>query len=227
MHFRCFIYRSSLRAVSQREPSAFYPFLGVEVPRLRTLLHAFFIHHITPRLASLLALFEEEFEGGREGSREEGEAEEGRVGVDVCMDVYVDRQGRVWVLDLAPWGPPTDALLFGWEEEEGKGEGGGGGVSLVVNGGPEGGTEEGGEEEGIVFRVVNGEEVCVLPDPWSGCRVPLDMHGCVAPGDAAGREGGMTGGLNLEAITRVTMEERKRRGGGGVESESSDEEGEE
>jgi hypothetical protein len=68
------------------------------------------------------------------------------------MDVYVERQGRVWVLDLALWGPPTDALLFGWEEEEGRGEGGGGGVSLVVNGGPEGGTEEGGEEEGIVFR---------------------------------------------------------------------------
>lgn len=31
-------------------------------------------------------------------------------------DIYVDRQWRVWILDFAPWGPPTDGLLFNWEE---------------------------------------------------------------------------------------------------------------
>lgn len=31
-------------------------------------------------------------------------------------DVYVDRQWRFWILDVAPWGPPTDDLLFSWEE---------------------------------------------------------------------------------------------------------------
>lgn len=142
------------------------------------------------------------------------------------MDVYVDRQGRVWVLDLAPWGPPTDALLFAWGKEEEKREGGGGGVSLVMDDGPKGGAEGGGEE-GVVFRVVDGEEVCVLPDPWSSYRVPLEMHGCVGAGGEAGREGGMTEGLDMEAIMRATMEERKRRGRGGFESESSGEEDEE
>jgi len=146
------------------------------------------------------------------------------------VDVYVDRQGRVWVMDLAPWGPPTDALLFEWgeEEEEGGREGGregGGGVSLVLEGGLEGGREERGEE-GAVFRVVDGERVRVLPDPWSGYRVPLEMHGCVGGGGGEeGRERGGVGALDLEAVMWATIEERKRRGkeGGGVESESNDE----
>lgn len=33
-----------------------------------------------------------------------------------AYDVYVDRQWRVWILDVAPWGPPTDDLLFSWDE---------------------------------------------------------------------------------------------------------------
>ncbi len=155
------------------------------------------------------------------------EGEAGGEGLDVCVDVYVDRQGRAWVLDLAPWGPPTDALLFEWGEKKAR-EGGRLEVSLVADDGSEVGAEDGGEEI-IVVRVVDGEEVRVLPDPWSACRVPLEMHGCVGLSDEAGREGALTGGLDLTAIMRATMEERNRRGRE-VRSESSgmeEEEGEE
>lgn len=138
--------------------------------------------------------------------------------MDVCVDVYVDRQGRAWVLDLAPWGPPTDALLFEWGEKKAR-EGGRLEVSLVADDGSEVGAEDGGEEI-IVVRVVDAEEVRVLPDPWSACRVPLEMHGFVGLSDEAGREGALTGGLDLTAIMRATMEERNRRGRE-VRSESS------
>jgi len=79
------------------------------------------------------------------------------------------------------------------------------------------GAEKKEEEEG------GREEECVLPDLWSIYRVPLEMYGYVGAGGEAGREGGMMGGLDLKAIMRVTMEERKGRGRGGVESESSGE----
>lgn len=34
------------------------------------------------------------------------------------MDCYVDKSGRVWLLDFSPWGPDagTESLLFRWEE---------------------------------------------------------------------------------------------------------------
>jgi len=33
------------------------------------------------------------------------------------MDVYIDvpPRRRVWLVDLAPWGPTTDPLLFQWD----------------------------------------------------------------------------------------------------------------
>jgi hypothetical protein len=34
-------------------------------------------------------------------------------------DVFVDRNWRVWIIDFAPWGAPTDPVLFTWEELEG------------------------------------------------------------------------------------------------------------
>lgn len=40
----------------------------------------------------------------------------GLFGERYVADVYVDGRWRVWVVDFAPWGPPTDALLFSWEE---------------------------------------------------------------------------------------------------------------
>jgi len=37
---------------------------------------------------------------------------------DFVVDAYVDRRGRAWVIDVAPWGGDTDPLLFTWEELE-------------------------------------------------------------------------------------------------------------
>ena len=32
------------------------------------------------------------------------------------MDVYVDRQKRVWIVDFNPFGEPSSSLLFEWSE---------------------------------------------------------------------------------------------------------------
>lgn len=40
----------------------------------------------------------------------------GLFGERYVVDVYVDARWRVWVVDFAPWGEPTDSLLFTWEE---------------------------------------------------------------------------------------------------------------
>jgi hypothetical protein len=35
---------------------------------------------------------------------------------DYAWDAYIDRRGRVWLLDFAPFGYETSPLLFGWDE---------------------------------------------------------------------------------------------------------------
>lgn len=32
------------------------------------------------------------------------------------MDVYVDKRGRVWLVDFNVFAPVTDALLFSWAD---------------------------------------------------------------------------------------------------------------
>jgi hypothetical protein len=71
------------------------------------------------------------------------------------MDVYVDRRGRVWLMDFNVFGAPTDPLLFPWPhltapppELEGEGEGEDEGVWAV---------EIEGEGEGD-----EGFEVCAI-----------------------------------------------------------------
>lgn len=33
-----------------------------------------------------------------------------------CLDLYIDKKNKVWVIDVNPYGSPTCPLLFDWEE---------------------------------------------------------------------------------------------------------------
>ena len=90
MEFRCFVRRRRLLGLCPRELKH-YDFLPGLVPVLRALVGAFFereLRHSFP---------DESF----------------------VFDVYVPRprpEGRVWLIDINPWAPRTDPLLFSWLE---------------------------------------------------------------------------------------------------------------
>lgn len=66
------------------------------------------------------------------------------------FDAYVDRTDRVWLVDVAPFGPPTDAQLYTWEELRG---------ASPRPSGPE-------------LRIVESQ-LRIRPDPLAQYRFPL------------------------------------------------------
>jgi hypothetical protein len=90
MEFRAFVFMGQLCGISQRECSAFYEFLLEDGDDIAESIAAFVEDGKT---APLLPLFR-----------------------SYVMDVYVDKEKRVWIVDIGPFGVPTDPLLFGWEE---------------------------------------------------------------------------------------------------------------
>lgn len=94
LEFRCFVKHRSLVAISQRDLNH-YTFLDGLRPRIRSIIRAFFRRHL--RLTFPDASF--------------------------AFDVYVPEDpladgglGRVRLVDVNPWAPRTDALLFSWGE---------------------------------------------------------------------------------------------------------------
>ena len=90
MEFRCFVRRRRLLAVCQRDLNH-YDFLGPLAPTLQDLLY----ESIT---ANLKSTFPHE---------------------TFVFDVYVPKPvpgGRIWLVDINPWAPRTDPLLFSWFE---------------------------------------------------------------------------------------------------------------
>uniref|UniRef100_A0A3Q3KTY8 Translation initiation factor eIF2 assembly protein n=1 Tax=Mastacembelus armatus TaxID=205130 RepID=A0A3Q3KTY8_9TELE len=73
----------------------------------------------------------------------------------VVFDVYRDSQGRVWLIDLNPFGEVTDSLLFTWEELTSGGE-----ISQ--------------QQECPAFRYTTSE-VTVQPSPCLSYRIPRDF----------------------------------------------------
>ena len=92
MEFRCFVRNRRLLAISQRELKH-YDFLPSLVPVLQDLIYDFFEEELRTTFPDPSFVF----------------------------DVYVpDPQeaggGRVWLIDVNPWAPRTDPLLFSWLE---------------------------------------------------------------------------------------------------------------
>ena len=93
--FRCFVRQRKLVAVSQRDPSAYYPSLPGWSSEVQPKIEAFFDEVIEPQFAS----------------------------INYTFDVYVRTDGRVKLIDFNPWGGYTLPLLFTWEELEEEGRG--------------------------------------------------------------------------------------------------------
>ncbi|TKA66110.1 hypothetical protein B0A55_09467 [Friedmanniomyces simplex] len=117
VEFRCFVRGRRILCLCQRDPN-YYGFLAGMEGQLRGLIQEFFDVRMRETFA-------------------EGE---------FVMDVYVPAPyGRVWLVDVNPWAPRTDPLLFGWGEvlrmPEPPGEGV---VRLELNGGRQTSTRNGG-----------------------------------------------------------------------------------
>lgn len=88
--FRCFVYRRRLVAACQRHADSCFRHLVDEKAALLATLEQFFATHVAPQRAYALDSF-------------------------VC-DVYVTSARSVRIVDIAPLGAMTDAVLFTWEE---------------------------------------------------------------------------------------------------------------
>uniref|UniRef100_A0A8C6PIS0 Translation initiation factor eIF2 assembly protein n=1 Tax=Nothobranchius furzeri TaxID=105023 RepID=A0A8C6PIS0_NOTFU len=75
----------------------------------------------------------------------------------VVFDVYRDSQGRVWLIDLNPFGEVTDSLLFRWDELTSGGE-----------------AAQQLQQDGPAFRYTMSE-VTVQPSPCLSYRIPRDF----------------------------------------------------
>uniref|UniRef100_A0A665U4U6 Translation initiation factor eIF2 assembly protein n=1 Tax=Echeneis naucrates TaxID=173247 RepID=A0A665U4U6_ECHNA len=124
--FRCFVKENKLIAISQRDYTQYYQHILKQEEQISQVIQDFFNEHIQYNFLD----------------------------EDFVFDVYRDSQGRVWLIDLNPFGEVTDSLLFSWEE--------------LTSGG---GTAQ---QQGPAFRYTTSE-VTVQPSPCLSYRIPRDF----------------------------------------------------
>ncbi|KAK5876720.1 hypothetical protein CesoFtcFv8_026047 [Champsocephalus esox] len=125
--FRCFVRENKLIAISQRDYTQYYHHVLKQEEQVSHAIQEFFSQHVQYN-------FPDE---------------------DFVFDVYRDSEGRVWLIDLNPFGAITDSLLFSWEELRSGGE-----ISQ--------------QQEGPAFRCTTSE-VTVQPSPCLSYRIPRDF----------------------------------------------------
>ncbi|XP_061524018.1 cell division cycle protein 123 homolog isoform X1 [Phycodurus eques] len=125
--FRCFVKENKLIAISQRDYTQYYPHMLKQEESIVNAIHHFFSQHIQYNFLD----------------------------EDFVLDVYRDSQGRVWLIDLNPFGEVTDSLLFSWEELTSGGE--------ITQ-----------QQDGPAFRYTTSE-VTVQPSPCLSYRIPRDF----------------------------------------------------
>ncbi|XP_062339384.1 cell division cycle protein 123 homolog [Osmerus eperlanus] len=133
--FRCFVKENKLIGISQRDYTQHYHHVSKQEAQISQSIQEFFSQNIQHRF------LEEDF----------------------VLDVYRDSWGKVWLIDLNPFGEVTNSLLFSWEELTS-------GNSLSAN------QEEGdtAQQEAPVFRHTTSE-VTVQPSPCLSYRIPRDF----------------------------------------------------
>jgi hypothetical protein len=88
VEFRCFVREGTIIGICQRDLNHF-EFLFPMVPNLRSRIQDFFLGTLKPKLPDTSFVF----------------------------DVYIPPpHKRVWLIDINPWAPRTDPLLFSWLE---------------------------------------------------------------------------------------------------------------
>uniref|UniRef100_A0A3Q2QVV1 Translation initiation factor eIF2 assembly protein n=1 Tax=Fundulus heteroclitus TaxID=8078 RepID=A0A3Q2QVV1_FUNHE len=126
--FRCFVKENKLIAISQRDYTQYYQHVLKQEEHISQAIQAFFSQHVQYNFLD----------------------------EDFVFDVYRDSQGRVWLIDLNPFGEVTDSLLFSWEELMSGGE-----IAHQLQDGP-------------AFRCTTSE-VTVQPSPCLSYRIPRDF----------------------------------------------------
>ncbi|XP_030635427.1 translation initiation factor eIF2 assembly protein [Chanos chanos] len=133
--YRCFVKENKLIGISQRDYTQHYQHISKQEASISSSIQEFFRDHIQYQ-------FPDE---------------------DFVLDVYRDSRGRVWLIDLNPFGEVTDSLLFTWEELTS-------GNSLTDN--------QTGEDTALqecpAFRYTTSE-VTVQPSPCLSYRIPRDF----------------------------------------------------
>ena len=94
MEFRCFIRQGDLLAISQRNHTQHYAHLASDMTWVTSRILDFFYDIVQERIEEL---------------------HQHRL-QNYVMDVYLDKQHRVWLVDFNVWASSTDALLFEWSE---------------------------------------------------------------------------------------------------------------
>ena len=214
LEVRCFLRSRHLLCMCQRDLNHF-DFLPRLIPKLRSLIQDFCDKHLKKSFP------DENF----------------------VIDVYIPPpHDRVWLIDINPWAPRTDPLLFSWleilnmrGEEQGdvdKSQDDFVRLSLNVNGSISGGSdlndelveeeeEESEDEEDVFtpeFRTVNRDdpEAYNFNTPqYSAHKLPKDVVDASAEGEAGLRE---FMGTWREIVARQENEDREKQSDGRTEN---------
>uniref|UniRef100_A0A3Q3WFC6 Translation initiation factor eIF2 assembly protein n=1 Tax=Mola mola TaxID=94237 RepID=A0A3Q3WFC6_MOLML len=124
--FRCFVKENKLIAISQRDYTQYYQHILKQEEQICQAIQEFFIQHIQYNFLD----------------------------EDFVLTVFHILQGKVWLIDLNPFGEVTESLLFSWGE--------------LMSG------EITQQQEGPAFRYTTSE-VTVQPSPCLSYRIPRDF----------------------------------------------------
>lgn len=178
LEFRCFVRSRQLLCMCQRDLNH-YTFLPPLIPKLRPLICSFFNQNLKNTFPDESFVF----------------------------DVYIPPpHGRAWLIDVNPWAPRTDPLLFSWleilgmksAEQIGRGDPVANGSHLASesgeNNGPPNEDSDGGGTEVVFtpeFRLVNRDdpEAYRFNTPqYSAHKLPKDVVDASNDGEAGLRE---------------------------------------
>lgn len=168
--FRCFVSNHELVAISQRNHTQHYPHVSRESMSIRSRIVDFFEDSIQHRFAS----------GGI---------------AKFVFDCYVDKNGRVWLLDFNPWSIRTDSLLFTWDNLQKMAADiatACDGTNVNADEGDDGEIKEEGKTDDVVscenvrpcMKVVE-TELEVHHDPIASFRAPIDTVAIMSDTDGA------------------------------------------
>jgi hypothetical protein len=114
LEFRCFVRRRRLVAVSQREAGVHYAFLASSpatrkqvVSRTRELFRRLRMRRTFPDADFVFDVYIPEAAGYNSSDDDDGDGERRE---------KATKLGRARLIDINPWAPRTDTLLFGWGE---------------------------------------------------------------------------------------------------------------
>ncbi|MEQ2161998.1 hypothetical protein GOODEAATRI_015440 [Goodea atripinnis] len=124
--FRCFVKENKLIAISQRDYTQYYQHILKQEEQISQAIQEFFSQHVQYNF------------------------------LDEDCELQLFLSGKVWLIDLNPFGEVTDSLLFSWDE--------------LMSGGETAYQQQ----EGPAFRYTTSE-VTVQPSPCLSYRIPRDF----------------------------------------------------